>query len=100
MDKRRYHSWFLILLLCSISFGTLGDIIMGNAGNKVVWPNNSQTFSIAGSPSMSESVNYIWPVADGDPGQVMLTNGLGVFSFADVNAIAGTHKKNNFSTNP
>lgn len=69
-----------------------GDKELEVDGAKWIWNNNSQTFSIAGSPSMSESVDYIWAPVDGDSGQVLSTNGAGVLSFQDVNAIAGIHE--------
>ena len=64
MGRRRYYIWFLIIFV-GVCFGTLGDVILDNDGNKIVWQHNGQTFSITASPSMSESVDYLWPPADG-----------------------------------
>ncbi len=90
MDYIKKISW-LIFFLAGTCFGTFGDQELSVDGAKLIWNNNSQTFSIAGSSSMSESVNYTWPVADGTTGQTLITDGLGVLSFVDVNAVAGTH---------
>lgn len=64
-----------------IAWGTLGDQELSVDGAKLIWNNNSQTFSIAASGSMSESVNYIWPAADGSAGQAIITDGSGILSF-------------------
>ncbi|KKL11192.1 hypothetical protein LCGC14_2548300, partial [marine sediment metagenome] len=92
MDGSKKISWLIILLMPIIAWGTLGDQELSVDGAKLIWNNNSQTFSIAASGSMSESVNYIWPAADGSAGQAIITDGLGVLSFVDVNAVAGTHE--------
>lgn len=80
MEKSRLYKWFLILF-AGACFGALGDIRLDNDGNKVIWKNNGETFSIAASPSMSESINYIWAPKDGTGGQALLTDGSGVLSF-------------------
>lgn len=80
----------LILLLLFSAIGK-ADINVSGEGEKLIFANNSQTITFAASPSMSESVNYILWAADGDPGQTIITDGAGVLSFADVNAVAGTH---------
>ena len=82
MDESSKISRFLIILLMpTIVLGTLGDHELSVNGAKLIWNNNSQTFSISASGSMSESVNYIWPPADGAAGQAIITNGSGVLSF-------------------
>ncbi len=92
MGRNFKNTWFIILFLCSVAFGTRGDIELSPDGAKVIWNNNSQTTSLAASSTTSESVNYILPAFDGDPSQTLITDGFGVLSFADVNAVAGTHK--------
>lgn len=70
------------MILANICYGTLGDVtIIPVDGGKAIWHSNSQTFSIAGSGSMSESIDYLWPAADGTGGQALLTDGSGVLSF-------------------
>ena len=80
MDYIRQISW-LIFLLTGTCFGTFGDRELEVDGAKLIWNNNSQTFSISASGSMSESVDYVWPPADGSPGQAIITNGSGILSF-------------------
>ncbi|KKN73166.1 hypothetical protein LCGC14_0403390 [marine sediment metagenome] len=82
---------FIFILLLILSAVCKADIVVFGDGEKLIFANNSQTITFAASPSMSESVNYILWVADGDPGQTIITDGAGVLSFADVNAVAGTH---------
>lgn len=82
MDGSSKISWLIILLLPIVVLGTLGDQELSVNGAKLIWNNNSQTFSIAASGSMSESVNYIWPVADATSGgQALLSDGSGLLSW-------------------
>ncbi len=88
----------LFLIFASIAFGVASDIEHGadvllvKDGAKIIWQNNSQTFSISASPSMSESVNYIWPPADATSGgQALLSNSAGVMSWGVPTTSAG-HK--------
>lgn len=85
---------FKIMLICLATqcFGAVGDKELKVDGAKWIWNNNSQKFSISASSSMSESVDYVWPALDGNPSQTLITDGSGVLSFVDVNAVAGTHK--------
>lgn len=92
MDRFIQSKRFLIFLLFStIVYGGAGDIEIPVAGGKVIWNSNSQTTTLAGSGSATESVNYILPAFDGNPSQTLITDGSGVWSFADVNAVAGVH---------
>lgn len=98
MDKCKQNFWLLILLFASRCFGTLGDITLSQDGAKIIWNNNSQTFSIASSGSMSESINYIWPPADAVAGgQSLLSDAAGVLSWGTPttatahNILSGTH---------
>ncbi len=82
MGRSQQNCGFLILLMCSVCFGTLGDFELSPDGAKLILNNNSQTFSIAASGSMSESVNYSWPAADATSGgQALLSDAAGVLSF-------------------
>ena len=82
MDGSTKISRLIIILLMPIAvLGTLGDQELSVDGAKLIWNNNSQTFSISASGSMSESVDYIWPPADGAAGQAIITNGSGVLTF-------------------
>ncbi len=88
----------IILLLPVVVLGALGDQELTVDGAKLIWNNNSQTFSIAASGSMSASVNYIWPVADATAdGQALLSNSSGVLRFgvpttsASHNILSATH---------
>jgi hypothetical protein len=74
--------FWLTLLFANVCFGTFGDVILDVNGAKAIWYNNDQFFSISGSPSMSESTNYVFPPADGSPGQFIFTNGSGVWDWA------------------
>lgn len=91
MDHKTIKSWLLILLFASNCFAAAGDTEIRTAGGRVIWNNNSFKVSMAASPSATESVNYILPTADGDASQTLITNGVGVLDWADVNAVAGTH---------
>ena len=53
-------------------------------GNKLLLKSNSQTTTVAGSPSASASVDYILPPADGSNGQALKTAGDGTTSWGDV----------------
>lgn len=86
MKKTAFIILILLSTICKAEIVVFGD------GESVIWSNNSHTFSIRASDSMSESVVYDWPIVDGEPGQTIITDGAGVLSFADVNAVAGTHK--------
>ena len=105
MDRSRQIIGFLVLL-CGTCIGALGDIKLSNDGNKVIWQNNSQTFSISASGSMSESVDYAWPTADGAAGQALLTGGNAVLYFgvpttsAEHNLLSGTHTDTTAATPP
>lgn len=88
MDGSKKISW-LIILMPMVAWGTLGDQELTVDGAKLIWNNNSQTFSIAASGSMSASVNYIWPVADGSTGQAILTDGSGILNFGDDLIVVG-----------
>ena len=92
MDRSKQNTWFLVLVLFLTGqcFGIFGDHELSEDGNKVIWNNNSQKFSIAASDSMSETVDYLWPAADGTSSQAMITDGSSVLSFADVNGLAST----------
>ena len=90
--------FFLILLMPIIALGTLGDQELSVDGAKLIWNNNSQTFSLAASGSMSASVNYIWPPADAtSDGQALLSNSSAVLRWgvpttsASHNILSGTH---------
>ncbi len=78
---------FSILLILLLSFHAFGKIVHDNLnmaadGATIIWRNNSQAFTIAASPTMSESVNYIWPAADATAGgQALLSDAAGVLSF-------------------
>jgi len=86
---------FLLMLLlpitCQATITVFGD------GESVLWQNNSQTFSIAASGSMSESVDYLWMPADGQAGQAIVTDGSGILSWSDAstafshNLLSATH---------
>lgn len=101
MGRSRQNSWFLIILLCSICFATLGDIELSQDGNKIIWNNNSQTFSLRASGSMSDSSDYIWPPARGSAGQSLIIDSISsndiIFAFgspstsAAHNILSGTH---------
>lgn len=78
LDYGAYILWFVITGVC---YGALGDQELSVDGAKLIFNNNSQTFSIAASSSMSESVDYNWPAADGSAGQAIITDGSGVLSF-------------------
>ena len=77
----------LILLLstaCQATVKVFGD------GETVLWENNSQTFSIAASGTMSESVGYIWPPADATlSGMTLISNSSGVLSWGDHGNLSG-----------
>jgi hypothetical protein len=66
--------------------------------NKLYLDSNSQTTTIAGSPSASASVDYILPAADGASGTVLSTNGSGVLSWSSVpSASAGDIEETSFA---
>lgn len=77
------HKILFILLFAVQAFGGIvhDDLKLLTDGSKIILNNNSQTFSISASGSMSESVDYILPAADGTGGQALLTDGSGVLSF-------------------
>ncbi|KKK47768.1 hypothetical protein LCGC14_3151850, partial [marine sediment metagenome] len=60
-------------------------------GAKIILNNNSQQISFAASPSLSSSPDYVWS-DDGSVNQALRTDGSGNLSWADVNALAGTHE--------
>ncbi len=95
MDIRKIT--LILLLLCGLGFAASktkhgADVELTADGAKLILNNNSQTTSFAASASTSESVDYKWPAADGNPSQALITDGSGALSFVDVNAVAGTHK--------
>lgn len=62
----------------------LGSAALGWAEayiNKIFFDSNSQTTTIAGSPSASSSEDYILPATDGIANDVLSTNGSGVLSW-------------------
>ena len=82
MGRSAKISWLIILMLPVVVLGTLGDQELSVDGAKLIWNNNSQTFSIAASGSMSASVSYIWPVADANSGgQALISDASGVLSW-------------------
>lgn len=102
MDRIKNISW-LILFFANTCFGVVATPIFGDEeldvnGARLIWNNNSQQFSIAASPSMSESVDYVWPAADATAdGQALLSNSSGVLRFgvpttsASHNILSATH---------
>lgn len=82
----------VLILLMLFSAISRADVTVSGDGEKLVFENNGFILTIAASGSQTESVAYIWMIEDGEPGQTIITDGLGVLSFADVNAVAGTHK--------
>lgn len=88
----------LVLIILLLSTAARADIKVMGDGEQLIWFNNSQTFSINASSSMSESVNYIWPVADASSGgQALLSDGSGLLSWGTPttssahNILSGTH---------
>ncbi len=81
---------FLLLLTTAV----LGDIVHDDIklvedGDFVLWTNNSFTFSIAASASMSETMAITLPVADGSAGQQLTTDGNNVWSWVDPGGAGG-----------
>lgn len=90
--------FIIFLLMPIVALGALGDQELTVDGAKLIWNNNSQTFSIAASGSMSASVDYIWPVADATAdGQALLSNSSAVLRWgvpttsAAHNILSATH---------
>lgn len=101
LDYRAYILRLVLLfgfisLLAGVCYATLGDQELAVSGAKFIWNANSQTFSIAGSGSMSETVDYTWMPDGGDPNSVIITKlGTGILEWGpggDVNQV--------FVTNP
>lgn len=97
------------MIFASTCFGALGDItVISVDGGKAIWHSNSQTFSIAGLSSMSDSSDYLWPAAKGTAGQALIidsingsevTFGFGTPSSAAAHAILGpTHNDSTTQT--
>lgn len=71
-----------------------GQLVMVGDEKKIVWYNNADDgewywFSIRASNDMVSDVNYVWPVADGDPNSVLATDGAGILFWGafDANSI-------------
>ena len=95
MEIQRF---LIVLLLPTVALGALGDMELTVDGAKLVWNNNSQTFTIAASGSMSASIDYTWPVTDAvSGGQALLSDASGLLSWgtpttsAAHNFLSGTH---------
>ncbi len=88
----------LVFIILLFSATAKADIKVMGDGEKLIWSNNSQTFSINASSSMSASVSYIWPVRDAvSGGQALLSDASGVLSWgvpttsAAHNILSSTH---------
>ncbi len=68
-------AWFVIAL-SSVAFGVAGDKELEIDGAKWIWNSNSQTTSIAGHDTASESVRYQMPAAKGTSGQALIIDSI------------------------
>lgn len=65
----------IVLIILLLSTVAKADVKVFGDGERLIWFNNSQTFSISASSSMSATVAYIWPDDAGTVGEALLTDG-------------------------
>jgi len=62
---------------------TRGNFLLSGDEKNIVWFNGTNWVAFRAASDMVSNTAYTWPIADGDPGGVLETNGLGGLTWAD-----------------
>lgn len=76
MHRYKILIFLLLSAVCFAGDWVGDDMIFRNAGEGIIWTNNSQTVYVYAHPSASESYELVWPAAKGTAGQPLIIDSI------------------------